>query len=347
MTDKFDMSDITMNGAPGDGTASLKKLLTIAAGIIVLFLIVLIIMKAINKNDIDTNAALTMPSEEELTKKEEVKKEPEINVVSSDTSNAQPQTPAPKAEPTPAPKPSELQISKVEIKSEVKDEPKPVVQNTASQTKVEIKKPEVKEEPKPVEIKKEEPKPVVVQRIEVKKEEPKPEEVKTVKEQLQAPKVEIKKEAPKVEVKKEASKTEPKKAEVKKVEVKKDESKKVEAKKPEPKKEEVKKAEVKKETPKTEPKKEPAKVGTAAKTANSSVGAGNYIQVFASNSYDPNSSDVRKITAKGYNPVGLKTQVNGKDVVKILVGPFSGEELNKAISDMRTLNSGAYIYRVK
>ncbi|MBP3225108.1 MAG: SPOR domain-containing protein, partial [Campylobacter sp.] len=79
MTDKFDMSDITMNGAPGDGTASLKKLLTIVAGIIVLFLIVLIIMKAINKNDIDTNAALTMPSEEELTKKEEVKKEPEIN----------------------------------------------------------------------------------------------------------------------------------------------------------------------------------------------------------------------------------------------------------------------------
>ncbi|MFR8441948.1 MAG: hypothetical protein ACLVCW_09520, partial [Campylobacter sp.] len=130
--------------------------------------------------------------------------------------------------------------------------------------------------------------------------------------------------------KKESSKTEAKK-----------EHAKVETKK------EPAKLEPKKEAGKPESKSESVKAGVAAKNTSTSVANGSYVQVFASNAYDPNGSDTKKITKKGYNPIALQTHVGSKSVTKILVGPFEGEALQKALSDMRSINSGAYIYRVK
>ena len=115
---------------------------------------------------------------------------------------------------------------------------------------------------------------------------------------------------------------------------------------------ETTKTESKKETAKSEPtksenKEASAKAGVAAKSTTTSIANGSYVQVFASNAYDPNGADTKKITKKGYNPIALQTHVGSKSMVKILVGPFEGEALQKALSDMRSINSGAYIYRVK
>ena len=72
MNDKnFDMSsidDIVINSGNVDKNANLKKGFTVAAGVVVLFLIILIIMKVINKDDIDTTGSLTMPAKRSLLK---------------------------------------------------------------------------------------------------------------------------------------------------------------------------------------------------------------------------------------------------------------------------------------
>ena len=343
MNDKnFDMSsidDIVINSGNVDKNANLKKGLTVAAGVVVLFLIILIIMKAINKDDIDTNAGLTMPSEEELAKAEQ---KPAVKVQKLEPS--QPEPVEVKSEPNTA----SAAPTKVEIKTqEPNSESKVVASAQPEAQKVEIQKPEIKEEPKKSEVK-----------IESKKIEPKDEAKKPEKTDVKKP--EPKKESAKDEIKKEPSKTEIRKVE-QKVEPKKEPEKqaKTEVKK-EPSKTEAKKehakAEIKKEPAKPEPKKEASKqesksesvkAGVAAKSTSTSVANGSYVQVFASNAYDPNGSDTKKITKKGYSPIALQTHVGSKSVTKILVGPFEGEALQKALSDMRSINSGAYIYRVK
>ena len=66
-----DITDIDLNRNGNDKSASVKKILTAVAILIILFLIVLIVMKFINRGNIDTSANLQMPSEAELAKKEQ------------------------------------------------------------------------------------------------------------------------------------------------------------------------------------------------------------------------------------------------------------------------------------
>ena len=120
MNDKnFDMSsidDIVINSGNVDKNANLKKGLTVAAGVVVLFLIILIIMKAINKDDIDTNAGLTMPSEEELAKAEQ---KPAVQVQKPEPS--QPEPVEVKSEPnTASAAPTKVEIKTQEPNSESK-----------------------------------------------------------------------------------------------------------------------------------------------------------------------------------------------------------------------------------
>nr|WP_314166531.1 hypothetical protein [uncultured Campylobacter sp.] len=326
MNDKnFDMSsidDIVINSGNVDKNANLKKGLTVAAGVVVLFLIILIIMKVINKDDIDTTGGLTMPSEAELAKAEqkqeapiqrpEIKPEPAASEPKPIEVRSEPKT-EPFGEPT-----------RVEIKTQEppKTETQVAINTQPAEQKVEIKRPEVKDEPKKSEIK-----------VESKKIEPKEEPKKVEKSDVK-----------KVEAKEEPKK-EPIKTEVRKIEKSKQEEQKSA-------KAETTKTESKKETAKSEPakpenKEASAKAGVAAKSTTTSIANGSYVQVFASNAYDPNGADTKKITKKGYNPIALQTHVGSKSMVKILVGPFEGEALQKALSDMRSINSGAYIYRVK
>ena len=321
MNDKnFDMSsidDIVINSGNVDKNANLKKGLTVAAGVVVLFLIILIIMKVINKDDIDTTGGLTMPSEAELAKAEQKQEAPiQKPEIKPEPAASEPKPIEVRSEPKPEPF---GEPTRVEIKTQEppKTETQVAINTQPTEQKVEIKRPEAKDEPKKSEIK-----------VESKKIEPKEEPKK-------AEKGDIKKAEAKEEPKKEPIKTE-----VRKIEKSKQEEQK------------SAKAESKKETAKSEPakpenKEASAKAGVAAKSTTTSIANGSYVQVFASNAYDPNGADTKKITKKGYNPIALQTHVGSKSMVKILVGPFEGEALQKALSDMRSINSGAYIYRVK
>ena len=330
MNDKnFDMSsidDIVINSGNVDKNANLKKGLTVAAGVVVLFLIILIIMKVINKDDIDTTGGLTMPSEAELVKAEQKQEAPiQKPEIKPEPAASEPKPIEVRSEPKPEPfgEPTRVEIKTQETP---KTETQVAINTQPAEQKVEIKRPEVKDEPKKSEIK-----------VESKKIEPKEEPKK-------AEKGDVKKVEAKEEPKKESIKTEVRKIEKSKQEEQK--SAKAESKK------EIAKTESKKETAKSEPakpenKETSAKAGVAAKSTTTSIANGSYVQVFASNAYDPNGADTKKITKKGYNPIALQTHVESKSMVKILVGPFEGEALQKALSDMRSINSGAYIYRVK
>lgn len=313
-----DINDIVLNRNGNDKSASVKKILTAIAILIILFLIVLIIMKFINKGNIDTSANLQMPSEAELAKKEQ----------------------APKLEPiviTPKPEPKKEE-PKVEVKKP--EEPKIKPSEPQNDAKFEIKKEEprtaIKEQI--IEIKKEEPKSVeqIVIKDEPKKDEPKPQEVQK---QPEPKKVEI--QQPKTEPVKTAQKIEPKKTEPKvqpKPEPKKEQPK-VETKKPEPKKEEPKKQEQPKNS---EPAKTQPKGGNIKDVAN--LASGTYIQVHALSQYNPNAPSIKKISEKGYTPIAHKSG----NLTRILVGPFkNNDELSKAMSDVKTLNNEAFVYRVK
>ncbi|MBQ7271327.1 MAG: SPOR domain-containing protein [Campylobacter sp.] len=296
-----DINDIVLNRNGNDKSASVKKILTAIAILIILFLIVLIIMKFINKGNIDTSANLQMPSEAELAKKEQ----------------------APKLEPiviTPKPEPK-----KEEPKVEVKKPEQPKIEPSEPQNdaKFEIKKEEVKVDVKEqiIEIKKEEPQvqiaptPQTVQ--------PQPQVVANAEPKPQPKKEEPKKTEPKVQPKPEPKKEQPK----------------VETKKPEPKKEEPKKQEQPKNS---EPAKTQPKGGNIKDVAN--LASGTYIQVHALSQYNPNAPSIKKISEKGYTPIAHKSG----NLTRILIGPFkNNDELSKAMSDVKTLNNEAFVYRVK
>lgn len=76
--------------------------------------------------------------------------------------------------------------------------------------------------------------------------------------------------------------------------------------------------------------------------------AGNYIQVLAASQITANSTYMKNIIDKGYNYTLYKTKVAGKEYIKVLVGPYSGAELNKALKDIKTdINKDAFVYKVK
>ena len=131
--------------------------------------------------------------------------------------------------------------------------------------------------------------------------------------------------------------------------------------KPEP----APKAEVKEPTAKPEPKKpEPAvikpepkqpalekeltKPEIKANTASSSAMAGSYVQVASVAKFDPKSSLIKKLNSLGYEYKTYETTVNGKKVIKLLVGPFSGAELKQKLDQIKAnIDQKAYIYKIK
>lgn len=137
--------------------------------------------------------------------------------------------------------------------------------------------------------------------------------------------------APKAEVKKPAAKPEPQKPETKKPEPKKPEPTVI---KPEPKKPALEK--------------ELTKPEIKAKTASSSAMAGSYVQVASVAKLDPKSSLIKKLNSSGYEYKTYETIVNGKKVIKVLIGPFSGAELNQKLGQIKAnIDQKAYIYRIK
>lgn len=71
--------------------------------------------------------------------------------------------------------------------------------------------------------------------------------------------------------------------------------------------------------------------------------SGAYVQAFATKSA-PDARELAKISSKGYTYKTLK--VDG--VTKVLIGPFSGENLKNELANIRKeINKGAFVYRVK
>ena len=138
--------------------------------------------------------------------------------------------------------------------------------------------------------------------------------------------------APKAELKEPATKLEPATKPV---------PKKPEPKKPEP-------AVIKPEPKQPALEKELTKPEIKANTASSSAMAGSYVQVASVAKFDPKSSLIKKLNSLGYEYKTYETTVNGKKVIKLLIGPFSGAELKQKLDQIKAhIDQKAYIYRIK
>ena len=116
--------------------------------------------------------------------------------------------------------------------------------------------------------------------------------------------------------------------------------------KPEPKKPEP--AVIKPEPKQPALEKELTKPEIKANTASSSAMAGSYVQVASVAKFDPKSSLIKKLNSLGYEYKTYETTVNGKKVIKLLVGPFSGAELKQKLDQIKAnIDQKAYIYKIK
>ena len=121
---------------------------------------------------------------------------------------------------------------------------------------------------------------------------------------------------------------------------------KLEPKKPEPKKPEP--AVIKPEPKQPALEKELTKPEIKANTASSSAMAGSYVQVASVAKFDPKSSLIKKLNSLGYEYKTYETTVNGKKVIKLLVGPFGGAELKQKLDQIKAnIDQKAYIYKIK
>jgi len=89
----------------------------------------------------------------------------------------------------------------------------------------------------------------------------------------------------------------------------------------------------------------PKKVHTPTKTATSGR---YYIQVGSFSKYSPNKKFLKSITDKGYNYKYHKVNLHGKELNKILVGPFRTEhDARKALKSVRKdIVAGAFLTKI-
>ena len=116
---------------------------------------------------------------------------------------------------------------------------------------------------------------------------------------------------------------------------------------PEPAKMETPKAVEPKTKVDTSTKKETPKAKTAS-APSASADAGLYIQIGAVTTA-PSKKVLEDIKSKGYEYRLYDTVINGKNITKILIGPFAkSSDAETAMSNVRAnINKNAFIYRVK
>ena len=109
-------------------------------------------------------------------------------------------------------------------------------------------------------------------------------------------------------------------------------------------KEERKKEEVKKQ----EEVKSPTELFSNIKTDPSKLEAGAYIQVFSVASFDPKSKELALLKQNGYEHKLYKTKINGKEITRVLVGPFSKNDINNELKNIREkIEKEAFIFQVR
>ncbi|EPY3961395.1 SPOR domain-containing protein [Campylobacter upsaliensis] len=92
----------------------------------------------------------------------------------------------------------------------------------------------------------------------------------------------------------------------------------------------------KKETPKKEANpKDLFKNVEAVPTHSSGLAMGMYVQIFSVSNLDQKSKELANVKAKGYDYKLFKTTVNGKEITKVLIGPFEKDKIANELAKIR------------
>lgn len=311
MENDFTMADILLDKdkAAQEKSVNIKKILMGISVLVIIFLIVLIIMKFINRGNIDTNESITMPNEQEI-----LTPNTKNNEMAQNTANT----------------PTVEQQIKIQTKPAEIQQIEPSSQTTKEPTQIEIKPDNSAKvvEIKPIAIAPEPPKKAEQP---VKIEEPKKIEAAQIKKEITVPQ-----KPKKIEKTQNTNikKSEPVKAQqtVTKQHV---ESKKNEKSvfSNNSKNKQIKVSDIKNAKPKA------AAVATTGNT---------YIQVLAFSSDKKENIVTKKLKEKGYSYKFQDAVVNGKKMTKILVGPYDNANIESKIKQIRSeINPEAFVYRAK
>ena len=76
--------------------------------------------------------------------------------------------------------------------------------------------------------------------------------------------------------------------------------------------------------------------------------SGSYVQVFAVKHFNEKAPELGKLKAAGYAYKLYRTNVNGNEIIKVLVGPYSGEQLKSELAKIKqSAAPNAFIVNIK
>ena len=93
-------------------------------------------------------------------------------------------------------------------------------------------------------------------------------------------------------------------------------------------------------------KQKPAKQAPAA--SGGDAHSGSYVQVFAVKHFNEKAPELGKLKAAGYAYKLYRTNVNGNEIIRVLVGPYSGEQLKSELAKIKqSAAPNAFIVNIK
>ena len=107
------------------------------------------------------------------------------------------------------------------------------------------------------------------------------------------------------------------------------------------------KPEPKQTTAKEQPKSQ-AKKTDVKPSVTQHVSGGSYIQVVAVKNFNENAAEIKKLKSHGYSYKLHKVTVNGMEMTKVVVGPYSQEGIKSELAKIKSnVASGAFIVNIK
>ena len=93
-------------------------------------------------------------------------------------------------------------------------------------------------------------------------------------------------------------------------------------------------------------KQKPSKQAPAA--SGGDAHSGSYVQVFAVKHFNEKAPELGKLKAAGYAYKLYRTNINGNEIIKVLVGPYSGEQLKSELAKIKqSAAPNAFIVNIK
>jgi len=95
-------------------------------------------------------------------------------------------------------------------------------------------------------------------------------------------------------------------------------------------------------------KQKPAKQAPSQAASGDEAHSGSYIQVFAVKHFNEKAPELGKLKAAGYAYKLYRTNVNGNEIIKVLVGPYSGAQLKSELAKIKQNTApNAFIVNIK